>query len=235
VKLKTIVLILVFITIFNSCKDISFNNPLDPNASNESAKLIKIIKTSVSGNGDIDYDDGQIWKATNSGYYYLLDIESGMIIRTIIGKLSSGISTNKGKIYVCTGENNIPVYDSLSGELLKQILTTKIYPKYCAFLNDKLIVFDYRSHSIFNLDIETGEAIRLFEVSGIVVSGLCTYKGGVLIIDNMTDSIYFYSMNGEVSKVFHSPAKNVTGITKNDNNIIFISDINGQIYKVSLP
>ncbi len=232
-KLKIIVLILVYIAIFNSCRDISFNNPLDPNASKESAKLIKIIDTTVSGIGDIDYKDGKIWKTTLSGTY-MIDVESGTIIRSISGKSGNGIALFEGRLYICNGDNNIQVYDSLSGELVKQILTSDIYPQYCCFLEDKLIVFDNRSKSIFSLDIETGDSIRLFEVSGIDLSGLCTYNGGLLVANDQTDSIYSFSMGGEILNVFRSPATDIAGITSDD-NIIYISNINGQIYKVSLP
>jgi len=214
VKLKIIVLILVSITIFNSCRDISFNNPLDPNASKEAAKLIKIIDTTVSGIGDIDYKEGKIWKTTLSGTY-MIDVESGTIIRSISGKSGIGIALFEGKLYVCNSDNNIQVYDSLSGELVKQILTSNIYPQYCCFLEEKLIVFDSSSKSI-------------------ALSGLCTYNGGLLVANDQTDSIYSFSMGGEILKVFRSPATDIVGITSDD-NIIYISNINGQIYKVSLP
>lgn len=234
-KLKIIVLILVYITIFNSCKDISFNNPFDPDASKETAKIVKIIDTQTSGIGDIEYFEATLWKTTLSGNYYLLDVESGIIIRSIQGQPGNGIAIFDGRIYICNGENNIHVYDSLSGDLLKQILTTEIYPQYCFFSEERLIVFDNRSKSIFSLNIETGESMRLFEISGTVISGICSYKEGLLIADDQTDSIYFYSMTGEIRDVFRSPATDISGITRDDNNFIYIYNLNGQIYKVSLP
>ena len=46
--------------ILNCCKDIAFNNPLDPNASKEVLKVIRIIETSLMGRGDISYDGGKL-------------------------------------------------------------------------------------------------------------------------------------------------------------------------------
>lgn len=234
-KLRIIVLVLASITVFSSCRDISFNNPLDPNASKETAKLIKIINTPVSGIGDIDYDDGKVWKMTQYGSLYLLDIESGMIIREIKINGGNGIAQNNGKLYVCKKENSVKIFDSLSEELLKQLLTADIYPEFCAFVDDAFIVYDIRSNSIFSVNIENGDSIRLFELSGIGVAGICEYKGGVLIADDQTDVIYSYSINGKILNVYRSPASEISGIAVDNNDNIYIFNTDGRIYKVSLP
>ena len=52
-KLRTIAYILVCIFLFNSCRDVIFNNPLDPDASRELLKIIKTLSTNLGGEGDI--------------------------------------------------------------------------------------------------------------------------------------------------------------------------------------
>jgi len=235
VRLRITVLVLVSIINFNSCRDISFNNPLDPNASKESAKLIKIIDTSVSGKGDIDYDSGKIWKVSEYGSVFLLDIESGMIIRTLNVSAGSGIAQKDGKVYICKEENSIKIFDSLSEELLKQVLTADIYPEFCTFVDENFIVFDTKSNSIFSVNSVNGASQRLFELSGVTVSGISAYKGGLLIADNVTDTIYSYSISGDILNVYRSPANDIVGITEDDNGYIYIYNNDGQIYKVSLP
>ena len=51
-KSGKIILISVFIILFNACKDVIFNNPLDPGASKAQFQVIKVISTPVYGPGD---------------------------------------------------------------------------------------------------------------------------------------------------------------------------------------
>ena len=225
------------LTILNSCKDIIFNNPLDPEVSKEVLKVIRVIETTLMGKGDLAFDEEKLWKIDIYGTLTAIDRESGMVIRSFITVPGTGVTFFRDGIYVCNseGENVLYSIDSLSGDILNRISTTDIFPGFLTAFNDRLIVYDARSAGIFEYDLETGDAIRLFEVSGINIGGIEMYKGGLLISDINTDSIYLFSLNGTVMDVFSSPAAGIGGLTVDSSDYIYLFMLDGKIYKVSLP
>ena len=50
-----------------------------------------------------------------------------------------------------------------------------------------------------------------------------------------TDSIYRFTLGGEVKDVFTAPASGVSGIAVDGSNYVYLFMIDGKIYKVSLP
>ena len=87
--------------LLNSCKDIVFNNPLDPDASAEAVQIIKVITTSLSGKGDICFDGEKFWKIENYGSLNAFDMESGTIIRTFTSYHVTAPSTSSS---MCRGQ-----------------------------------------------------------------------------------------------------------------------------------
>lgn len=234
-KLQKIVLILVFIISFNSCKDVIFDNPFDPNASVEGLKLIKVIPTSLRGKGDICFDGEKIWKISEYGNLIAFDIETGIIIRTIQSIKGTGLCFFRDKIYVCNGENILYFLDSLSGDIIGQNSTTDICPAYLCAIDGFLIIYDLRSTSFFKYNPETGDSIRLFQASGINIGGIEIYKEGILVSDMNSGSIYHFFLNGEIKNVFRSPVNDITGLTVDANNYIYLFTLDGKINKVSIP
>jgi hypothetical protein len=243
VTLDKIKLILVSITLFshlilvNFCKDIAFNNPLDPNASKEAAKIIRIIETILSGDGDICFDGEKIWKIDLSGNLTAIDRESGAVIRSFPTVPGSGICFYRGSIYLCNGqqENLLYVIDPLSTDILNRLSTQNLYPGFITVLDDLLIIYDMRSAGIFEYNPDTGDSNRLFDLSGINIGGLEIYQGDLLITDKNADSIYRFSLNGGIMGVVSSPTTGLSGIAIDGSNYIYLFMLDGNIYKVSLP
>lgn len=225
--------------IFVSCRDITFNNPLDPNASKEALKIIRVIDTPFAGPGDAAFDGEKFWKINPYGDLIALDRETATLIRTFSSVPGTGVAFFKGAIYQCNGqaENILYMTDPLSGDILDRHSTRDIYPGYLAVSTaaDRLIIYDVRSAGIFHYDPETGDATRLFQVAGISVGGIETYKGGLLITDMNSDAIYLFAMNGAVINVFLSPAPGIGGVAVDNSDYIYLFMMDGKIYKVSLP
>jgi outer membrane protein assembly factor BamB len=240
VKWVKIVLISVFIIVFNlfhSCKNIIFNNPLDPNASKDVLTIIRVIETTLSGRGDLTFDGEKIWKIDLSGNLVAIDREAGIFIRSFSTEAGTGVSFFKDKIYICNGEgeNILVSVDPLSGDTLNRTSTREIHAAFLTAAYDRLIVFDVRSSGIFEYDPESGDSFRLFEISGLNIGGIAVYKDGLLISDMNTDSIYRFTMTGEVINVFSSPASRVGGLTVDSSDYVYLFMLDGKIYKVSLP
>lgn len=235
VNLKITVFVLACIILFSSCQDVIFNNPLDPNASREILKIIKNISTSLSGDGDITFDGEKFWKINTSGSVYAFDIESGVTIRSIPGINGTGICIIANRLYVCDGSNILLSYDSLSGDLLDQISTTDIYPAFLSGYNGLIILYDLRSSSFFQYDPISGSSDQLFQVTGFEIGGIEVYGEEILFSDLNTNTIYHYSMEGDMINMYLSPANNTRGLTVDSSEYIYLLTLDGQLYKVSLP
>jgi hypothetical protein len=221
--------------LFNSCQDVIFNNPLDPDASRELLKIIKNISTSLGGEGDITNDGEKLWKISTSGSVNAFDIESGVIIRTLSGITGTGLCIIENQLYVCDGNNILYSYDSLSGDLLDQISTTDIYPAFLSSSEGVIVLYDLRSSSFFRYDPTSGTSEQLFEITGFEIGGMEVFREGILFSDQNTNTIYYYSMDGEMISMYLSPATNTRGLTTDTSDYIYLLTIDGQLYKVSLP
>jgi hypothetical protein len=235
VKLKLVVLVLGFVILSESCKDIIFNNPLDPDASLETPQIVKIIPTSLSGAGDIAYDGEKCWKINEFGSLNAFDIESGVTIRTISTVPGTGLATLLDKMYICGESNIISTYDPLSGDLIDRISTGDLYPKFLSPMEDRLLMYDIRSLGFYEYQPETGMSTPLFQLSGVDIGGIEYYQGGVLFTDIIANSIYHYTLDGEMVNVYLSPAAATTGITVDGSGYLYLFTLDGQINKVSLP
>jgi outer membrane protein assembly factor BamB len=245
VKWEKTALISVFIIVFSvlagysGCKDIVFNNPLDPNASKDVVSVIRVIETPLAGRGDIAFDGEKIWKIGISGNLTAVDRESGAVIRSFAVVPGTGVGFFMDSIYLCggegQGENILVVVDPLSGDILNRVSTGDIYPGFLAAYHDRLILFDVRSAGIFEYDPGTGNATRLFEISGLNIGGIAVYRGGLLISDMNTDSIYRFSLSGSAADVYTSPAAGIGGLTVDNSDYVYLCMLDGKIYKVSLP
>lgn len=234
-KLKTTVFVLAFIFLFNSCQDVIFNNPLDPDASRELLKIIKTLSTNLSGEGDITNDGEKLWKINTIGSVYAFDIESGVIIRSVSGITGTGICIIDNRLYVCNGSNILYSYDSLSGDLLDQISTTDMYPAFLSSFDGLIILYDLRSSSFFQYDPNSGSTEQLFQVIGFEIGGVEVYGEDILFSDLNTNTIYQYSREGDMINMYLSPATNTRGLTVDSSGYIYLLTLNGQLYKVSLP
>ncbi len=221
----------------NCCRDITFNNPLDPEASKELLQIVRIIETTLLGPGDIAFDGEKFWKINLSGHLTAIDRESGTIIRSFTTISGTGLCFFEGRIYICNGEGENILYgiDTLSGDILNRMSTSALFPGFLAVFNDLLIIYDVRSAGIFEYNLETGDSNRLFDLSGINVGGLAVYRGDLLVSDINSDSIYHMSLGGDVLNVFSSPVSGISGLAVDNLDYIYLIMMDGKIYKVSLP
>lgn len=231
------VFIVLFSILCSSCKDIVFDNPLDPNASKGVVQVIRVIDTPLVGRGDIAFDGEKFWKASPSSDLSAFDRESGIVIRSFPGVPGTGVALFNHLLYVCNGEveNILYVVDPLSGDIFNRISTRDIYPGYITTSGDKLLVFDIRSYGIFEYNTETGQSTRLFALPGLQLGGITRYKSDLLITDMSTDSIYQLSMTGDIKKVFSSPVQGIGGIGVDNSDYVYLFITNGKVYKVTLP
>jgi hypothetical protein len=225
------------LTFFYACKDIAFNNPLDPDASKPVLNIIRVIETPLSGEGDLTFDGEKFWKIDNLGNLTAIDRESGAVIRSFFTEAGTGVTFFRDGLYVCNGkgENILYSIEPLSGDILNRISTTGILPGFLTVFEDRLLIYDVRSEGIFQYDLETGNTVRLFDMSGIAVGGIEFYKGGLLVSDMNTDFIYRYSLNGDVIDAFTTSATGIGGLTVDTSDYIYLFTLEGKIYKVSLP
>jgi hypothetical protein len=237
VKTALLSVVIILFNSFYSCKDIVFNNPLDPNASKDVLTVIRVIETTLAGRGDLSFDGEKIWKIDLSGNLVAIDRESGIVIRSFSTDPGTGVSFFKDKIYICNGEgeNVLLSVDPLSGDILNRVSTREIHAGFLTDSNDQLLVFDVRSSGVFEYNPETGDSTRLFEISGLNVGGIAMYKDGLLISDMNTDAIYRFGLSGDVINVFSSPASGVGGLTVDTSDYVYLFMLDGKIYKVSLP
>jgi len=221
--------------LLNSCKDIVFNNPLDPEASAEAVQIIKVISTTLSGKGDICFDGEKFWKIESYGALNAFDMESGTIIRTYSVDSGTGVIFFDNELYTCKGENTLISLDPLSGEILNRLSTGDLYPGFLTTDFNSLIIYDLRSSSFFEYNPKTGASKRLFQVTGLAIGGIEIYGNGILVTDMNSNSIYYFDITGAILNVFRSPAGNVGGITVDSRNYVYLFTLDGKIYKISLP
>ena len=191
-KLKKIIYLLVFIIFFSSCKDIIFNNPLDPNASKGVLKTVKIITTNVTGDGDLCYDGEKLWKISPFGRLVALDIDSGAKIREFSGFGGDGADYYNEKIYISSGYDYLTLVNVLSGDLEQNLLTSNTYFKFIAFKDGKIIGFDTKSSYFIEFNLETYEKKKLFRLTGFNIGGISVYGDDLIITEKDSDSVYLF-------------------------------------------
>jgi len=230
-------LVVICLLVLTGCKDIAFNNPLDPNASRDVLRIIRVMQTQLSGEGDICFDGEKLWKIDLMGNLSAIDRESGVIIRSFSAVGGTGVGFLYDRVYICNGERENLLYtiDPLSGDVLERYSTQNLYPLLITQAGGNLLLFDLRSEGIFQYTPETGQAQRLFELSGITPGGMAVYRDGLLVTDKTTDIVYYFALNGDVRDVFSSPATGIGGIAVDSSNYIYLFMLDGNIYKVSLP
>jgi len=222
-------------SIFNGCRDVVFNNPLDPDASRTNLTIQRVFSTFLSGPGDICFDGEKIWKAGAGGSISAFDTESGTTIRSFVLTPATGIAFLDRRLYLCGEKNEIDVFDPMSGILITRISTSRIYPRLLAARENDLLLFDSRSESIFSLNPESGEITRLFQLSGLAAGGMEFFEGSLLITDSAGDTLYRFTPGGDVIDVFRSPLGGITGVSKDDRGYVYLMGLDGQVAKVTLP
>ena len=234
--MKKAIFIFVLLTVFSGCRDVIFDNPFDPNVSRVEVKIIKIIDTTLSGNGGLCFDGEKIWLASENGIIYALDIDSGVILREIhVGGTPTGITFFKGLLYISLGqEGTILLVDPLSGDILNEIPLGDRLPYLLTNDGVLLILYDAKSQSIYSFDEQTGNLGFMFKITGFQPSGLEIWNGNLVLVERKNLSIYVFSTAGDILKNYSSPTNYPGGITRDNQNNFYLFSTDGKIYKISL-
>jgi len=233
--LKRVIFILVFALVFSGCRDIIFDNPFDPEASKIEVKILKIMDTRLSGNGDLCFDGEKLWFASEGGTLYAIDPDSGIVTRELyVGGTPSGITFFEGKLYVGILERSILVLDPLSGDILVEFPVGEKIPAFITNDGTSLIIYDARSSSVFEFDPDTGVFSFMFKITGFQVSGIEGWAGNIVIVERANLSIYVFRPDGEIEKAYASPTNYPGGITKDSFDNFYLFSTDGKLYKLSL-
>ena len=226
---------LVFIC--SGCRDVVFNNPLDPDAARADLKIVKTFVTALSGEGDIAHDGEKIWKADRSGRIAAFDPLSGFTIRSLQLRSSSGIAYHDQLLYLAVqNQNALESYDPLSGALVKIHSTGQYYFQYLASTGSELIAYDSRTSSLFLYQPDSGEVSPLFPLSGFRPGGMAFCDGRIVISELNSNTVYFFDIDGQVSNIYNSPVQSMSGITVDPASLtLCLFTINGDVYLVTVP
>lgn len=233
--MKRAIFILAFALAFSGCRDVIFDNPFDPNASRIEVKILKIMDTRLSGNGDLCFDGEKLWFASEGGTLYAVDPDSGIITRELyVGGTPSGITFFEGRLYVGILECSILVLDPLSGDILVEFPMGEKIPAFLTNFGEKLIVYDTRSSSVFEFDPDTGVFSFMFKITGFQVSGIEEWLGNIVIVERANLSIYIFRPSGEIEKTYASPTNFPGGIARDNLDNFYLFSTDGKLYKLSL-
>ena len=227
--------LLAFIILFSSCKDIIFNNPLDPEASKGEVIVLKVLNTNFPGEGELAFDGEKLWKIYGSGRLVAFDRETGGKIRELFIPSSKGLVFLDDYLYLSSSENYLTIVNPLSGDFISNLLTGEKYFEFITKTGDKIIGYDKKSSRFFLFDPESGESEELFKLTGFNIGGVSIYQGFLIITEKNSASIYLFNTNGKVEKVYSSPISDISGISVDENSYIYLASSDGKIYKITLP
>ncbi len=232
--MKKAVLIFVLILAFSGCRDVIFDNPLDPNVSRLEVKIMKIMDTKLSGNGDLCFDGEKLWFASQDGTLYALDNESGQVLREIpVGGNTSGVTFFEGLLYASLAEGRILLVDPLSGEVVNERPLRDKLPLFITNDGNRLIIYDSRSQGIYYYN-DDGSFEEILKIPGFQPSGIEYWNDRIVIVERGNLSIYLFKLDGQVDKVYSSPTNYPGGITRDSTGYFYLFSTDGKIYKLSL-
>ena len=234
--MKKAIFLLVLIIVFDSCRDVIFDNPFDPNASKIEVKILKIIDTTLSGNGDMCFDGEKLWFASENGSLYAINPESGTIIREIsVGGTLSGITFFKGMLYVSLGfERTILIIDPLSGDVINERPMGDKIPSLITNDGTYLLIYDSKTQSMFTFDDDTGNFGFMFKLTGFQPSGLEYWEGKIVLVERNSLTLYLFKTDGSVEKSYSCPTNFPGGIARDNIDNFYLFSTDGKIYKILL-
>ncbi len=234
--MKKILLPLVLVILFSSCRDVIFDNPFDPEVSKLEVKVLKVVSTEIRGNGDLCFDGEKIWFSSSDGSLYAVEPESGTVLREIpIGGIPTGLTFFQGLLYVSFGdEGDIVLIDPLAETIINEMPIGERLPYLITNDGNLLIIYDRRTEAIYTFNQDTGEFQFLFKITGFAPSGMEYSNGDIVIVERNNLSIYVFSLSGEILKSYNSPTNYPGGIAYDPSGYFYLFSTDGKIYKISL-
>ncbi len=234
--MKKTALPFLFLILFSSCRDIVFDNPFDPNLSKLQVKILKVVDTTLKGNGDLCWDGEKLWFASENGTLYALEPESATVLREIpVGGMPSGITFLQGLLYVSFGaDGDLITVDPVSETVINEMPMGDRLPQLITTDGNLLFIYDSRTESIYSFNQETGEFSFLFKITGFRPSGMEYSGGNIVLVERTNLSIYVISLSGEIQKTYDSPTNYPGGITVDGMGNFYLISTDGKLYKISL-
>ncbi len=219
-----------------SCRDVIFNNPLDPNASRPEVFVIKTMEVEVKGEGGLAFDGEKLWKGIESGQTYALETEAGQILKSFsLPPGLKGLAFYEGKFYISyPQERTIRVVDALSGVVIDRIIMKTASPGYLAVFEGKIVFFDESTGSFMEYDFGEKEVRKLFSAQGFEVAGVDCYQGKIMVAERASLVLYLFETDGRIFASYSLPTASPSGITVDESDFIYIFSKDGKIYKASL-
>ncbi len=224
---------LALIIIFNqACRNVIFDNPLDPNASRPELLVVKVVDTQIRGKGGMCWDGEKLWKVGEGGIF-ALEPESGQVLKSFpLGDGAVGVAFFNQNLYVAYQDGQIEVVDPVSGTELDRFSLGEVRPSYIASSKEKLFVFDELSKSLIVLTLPGGMQ-PLFSLSGFECGGLEEMDGKIAFVEAASLVLYLFEEDGRIQSSYDIPPVEPSGLAW-DGAFLYLFSIDGRLYRLSL-
>lgn len=229
-----LVSVLLF-SLFSSCKDRFFNNPLDPDKEERDYEIVATIPISGLTVVDLTFSGDSMWVVDSLGRIISLNHNSGSTIREL------DYSTNAGIVGICYDGSNLWLnkeyvpemvqINIINGEILRILNLTEGRYGVMDYHESTIYLAEKLSNSVLKIDSETGEILASINNPSFSMNGLCFDGQHLWILDAANLKIYRLQPDGSVENVYQTPDKNPTGLTFSQ-GFIWLGDKSGKIYKL---
>jgi outer membrane protein assembly factor BamB len=188
----------------------------------------------------INYDDGKLYYADNSGYMCCVGIETRQLnFRTYIGdKIYAPIHINNGRLYGGGRSTKIYCIDGNSGEVL---WATHSYNKTTWFsggsvsIGNTLYTGTSDEHAIVSINKETGELLHLFPTESNVYTQPVLNGENIILISTFRNSYIMEYDTRSNEKVWQGQVKeNVFSSPSIYKGVLYFGSDSGKIYSIKL-
>ncbi len=227
-------IVLGLVTVFSqACRNVIFDNPLDPNASRPELLVVKVVDTEIRGKGGMCWDGEKLWKVAE-GSLFALEPESGSVLKSFpLGNGAVGVAFLNQSLYVAYQDGHIDVVDPVSGTVLDRFSLGEVRPSYIASSQDRLFVFDELSKGLIALTLPGGMQ-PLFSLSGFECGGLEGMDGKLAFVEAASLVLYLFEENGRVHSSYDIPPAEPSGLAW-DGAFLYLFSVDGRLYRLSLP
>ncbi len=233
-KIKTLILIVLFLLQFLGCSERVFDNPFDPFVSKGEFFIVNYITLPSSDIRDIAWDGSTLLAVSTGGIIYSINRVNGSVIRTI----SSPLPEPSGLVYDGTGvwisspsQSEILKINIVSGEIIKRTGIQRLQISSLSWDGENLLGYDQITKKIYKINKETGEVISSLKTPGFNTGGMVFVNDSLWISDPLSALIYRINMEGKIISTYSSPGQSPMGLTF-DGTYLWNSDSSGRAFQL---